>query len=335
MKKLILVSLAVIASHASFAQEKKQFEVKNFDGIISIAGSSNGLTLEGHNGKHVVIEANVGDGKVPDKAAGLKLVTANGLDNTGIAVTVDEKTINMVTKVDSQGKEIKENVKVLYISLPNATKLFSNYTIKIPHNVNVQFKENLEGSWTTNSAFSVNSLVGDLEVECWRCNLKISEFSGNLIANANGEKVSIEFKKLAQDKISSISSSGDIELILPAETKANLVLNSYRGNVYTDFDLNKISEPSKGNEFSAGVKAPEEIWATSSKDESKKTASTIKGNGELVVQGYPLYNLASTPSFENIRNGRRAVEKPNFSINGGGVGLSVSSFGGNVYLRKK
>lgn len=329
MKKLILVSLAIIVSHTSFSQEKKQFEVKNFEGIVSIVGPSNGLTIEGHSGKSVIIEANVGEGKVPDRASGLKLVTANGIDNTGLAATVEEKTHKMVTKVDNQGKEISEDVRVLNISLPNITNLFTNYTIKIPHNVNVHFNESLEARVSSNNPFVINSLTGDLELDCWRCDVHISQFSGNLIANANGEKVSVEFKKLAQDKVSSISTRGDVEIILPNETKANLVLNSYRGNVYTDFDLTNVTE------FSKGTKVSEEGWATNLKDAPRKAVSTVKANGEGVVQGYPLYNLASTPSFENIRYGRRIMEAPNFSINGGGVNFSISSFGGNIYLRKK
>ena len=48
--------------------------------------------------------------------------------------------------------------------------------------------------------------------------------------------------KLSQDKITSINSDGELEVILPANTKANLKLNSARGNVYTDFDLKK-AEP--------------------------------------------------------------------------------------------
>jgi hypothetical protein len=331
MKKLILLSLTVIASQASFAQEKKQFEVKNFEGMVSIVGPSSGLTIEGHNGKNVVIVANVGEDKVPERASGLKLVTVNGTDNTGLAATVDEKTYKMVVKIDAQGEEIKEDVRVLSISLPNSTNLFTNYTIKIPHNVNVIFKENLEARMNS-EPFVINSLVGDLELNCWRCDVKISKFSGNLIANA--KTVFVQFTQLSQDKISSISSNGDVEIVLPSEAKANLVLNSYRGNVYTDFDLTSISGDEKANEFSKGFNYSNDGWGTNLEEKSK--AISIKGRGITEASTiFPLANVASGPSFENIRTGKRLVQRPTFSINGGGVTLTATSMGGNLYLRKK
>src|SRR5690606_4372386 len=103
MKKLILLSCVLAAAHFSVAQEKKQFEVKNFKGLVNITGSANNLVIAGYNGTSVIIEAETGEGKVPEKAAGLKMVTSGGLDNTGLNVTVEETTNKVVVSIDEKG----------------------------------------------------------------------------------------------------------------------------------------------------------------------------------------------------------------------------------------
>jgi hypothetical protein len=351
MKKLILVSLAVIASHASFAQEKKQFEVKNFDGMVSILASADNLTIQGYDGKSVIIEAEqTGELKTPEKAQGLKMVTPGGLDNTGMSATVKETTASLVTRLDKDGKPVSEDVKVLEITLTNTKNLFKNYVIKVPRKVNVVFKED-NSNWMNSQegVISFSGLSSELDVSCQSCSIDVSDFRGNLIANNSfGKGIKVEFAELSQERISSIRAhQGDIEVILPATTKANLKLNAGQGNVYTDFDLEK-----------AVVK---DSWTvrTDFRGEGAATINSNRSDGwgasrdDLIVEGKPVMPQKALParSVSGTKVGdmsqsknryntaildRLSTERFDYTINGGGVYLSInSSFGGNVYLRKK
>ncbi len=331
MKKLILVSLAVMAAHFSGAQEKKQYEVKNFSGLVNITGPSS-LVIEGYSGKSVIIEAESGEGKVPEKATGLRMVTSGGLDNTGLSATVEEETTKVVTSINEKGEEKEEEIRVLNINIPNTNKLFKNYVIKVPHGLTTRFRESEGVFWSKKGALEIRSFEGELDVNCSGCNLDVSGFSGNIIAsNSYGGATRIEFSKLAQDKLTSINADGDLEVILPANTKANLRMSSQRGNVYTDFDLKKAVE----NKKSAGTW--DEVVVSGYHASPTRVRST--GQGSYTIEGEaitPNLDSRSIPklALASVAAAKRSQGRYDYTINDGGVYVSITS-GGNVYLKKK
>lgn len=335
MKKLILVSWALMAAHFSGAQEKKQYDVKNFKGLVNITGPSSGLVIEGHSGTSVIIEAESGEGKVPEKAAGLRMVTSGGLDNTGLSATVEEETAKVVTSINEKGEETEEEIRVLNINIPNTNKLFKNYVIKVPHGLTTRFRESNGGFWSRKGSLEVRSFEGELDVNCSGCNLDISGFSGNIVAsNSYGGATRIEFSKLAQDKVTSINADGDLEVILPGDTKANLKMSSDRGNVYTDFDLKKAEDKTTDRNSLASI--------TVVGSPSAPAAVRSTGQGRYFVEsGAITVNTPDRQLSDRLRlasvsaiRGRR-LDHYDYTINDGGVYVSISSYSGNVYLKKK
>ncbi len=331
MKKLILVSWAVMAAHFSGAQEKKQYEVKNFKGLVNITGPSSGLIIEGYAGNSIVIEAEGGEGKVPEKATGLRMVTAGGLDNTGISATVDEETAKIVTSINEKGEEKEEEVRILNINIPNANRLFKNYVVKVPHGLTTRFRENTDSDWGKKGALEIRSFEGELDVNCSGCNLNVTGFSGNIIAsNSYGGSTRIEFTQLAQDKITSINADGELEVIMPASTKANLKMSSVRGNVYTDFDLKKAVEKT-------GKDALEPVTVVGA---PAAVRSTVEGyyyvdNGAITINtaGRASNKVSALASVSAAK--RRRLDRYDYTINDGGVYMSITSHNGNIYLKKK
>lgn len=331
MKKLILVSWAVMAAHFSFAQEKKQYEVKNFKGLVNITGPSSGLIIEGYAGNSIIIEAEGGEGKVPEKATGLRMVTAGGLDNTGISATVDEETAKIVTSINEKGEEKEEEVRILNINIPNANRLFKNYVVKVPHGLTTRFRENTDSDWGKKGALEIRSFEGELDVNCSGCNLNVTGFSGNIIAsNSYGGSTKIEFVKLAQDKITSINADGELEVVMPASTKANLKMSSVRGNVYTDFDLKKPAEKT--------VKEPLEPVTVVGAPAAVR--STVEGyyyvdSGAITINtaGRGSNKVSALASVSAAK--RRRLDRYDYTINDGGVYVSITSYNGNIYLKKK
>lgn len=336
MKKLILVFGAVMAAHFSTAQEKKQYEVKNFKGLVSIKGPSSGLVIEGHSGTSVIIEAEGGEGKVPDKAAGLRMVTSGGLDNTGLYVTLEEKTAKVVTSINEKGEEKEEELPILTINIPNTNKLFKNYVVKVPHGLTTRFRESNAGGWGEKGTLKVQSFEGELDVNCSDCKLDVSDFSGNIIANNSyySGVARIEFTKLSQEKITSINTDGELEVILPANTKANLKLSSVRGNVYTDFDLKKAEPKADKNTLESVTVAG---WASS------PSPARVTTNDEgifYIVDGEATTlnrarGLSEKLALASVTASKRNRGRYDYTINDGGVFVSITSYSGNVYLKKK
>lgn len=334
MKKLILLSWAVMAAHFSGAQEKKQYEVKNFKGLVNITGPSSGLIIEGYAGNSVIIEAESGEGKVPEKAAGLRMVTSGGLDNTGLSATVEEETTKVVTSINEKGEEKEEEIRVLSINIPNTNKLFKNYVIKVPHGLTTRFRESDGGFWSRKGSLEIRSFEGELDVNCSGCNLDVSGFSGNIVAsNSYGGATRIEFSKLAQDKITSINADGDLEVILPANTKANLRMSSQRGNVYTDFDLKKATDKK------TNATALDEVIVSGYSSSPTRVRSTGQGSYSYMIEGEMIAaNLDSRQvpklALASVAAAKRSQGRYDYTINDGGVYVSIIS-GGNVYLKKK
>ncbi len=338
MKKVMFVLWAVMAAHFSEAQEKKQYEVKNFKGMVNITGPTTGLVIEGYAGNSVIIEAEGSEGKLPEKAAGLRMVTAGGLDNTGISATVDEETVKMVTSINEKGEEKEEDVRVLNIHIPNANRLFKNYLIKVPHGLTTRFRTITDDFWGGRGSLEIKSFEGELDVNCSGCNLNISGFSGNIIAsNSFGGTTRVEFAKLAQDKITSINTDGELEVILPSNTKANLRVNAGRGNVFTDFDLKKATAKAVRDPL-----APVTVVGTPASPARVRStgqgvyyfdgdAVTVNSSAQLAAEraGEKL-TLASVSATR-----RRSLDRYDYTLNDGGVYLSIISHSGNIYLKKK
>ncbi|MBX2952539.1 MAG: hypothetical protein KF870_08535 [Leadbetterella sp.] len=333
MKKLILVSWALVAAHFSNAQEKKQYEVKNFKGVVNITGPSSGLIIEGYAGTSVVIEAEGGEGKVPEKAAGLRMVTAGGLDNTGISATVEEVTTKMVTSINEKGEEKEEDVRILSIHIPNTNRLFKNYVVKVPHGLTTRFRENTDGFWGRGGVLKIQSFQGELDVNCSGCNLDISGLSGNVIAsNSFGGTTRVEFAKLDQEKITSINTDGELEVLLPANTKANLKMSAERGNVYTDFDLKAVA-----NNTNASL---EPVTVVGSANAPARVRSSAQGGYYMEAGAISINsqkgNLSDRFALASVSAAkRRNLDRYDYVINDGGVYVSISSRSGNVYLKKK
>ncbi|MCY1365731.1 hypothetical protein D9M69_525920 [compost metagenome] len=172
-------------------------------------------------------------------------------------------------------------------------------------------------------------------MNCSGCNLDISGFSGNIVAsNSYGGATRIEFSKLAQDKVTSINADGDLEVILPADTKANLKMSSDRGNVYTDFDLKKAEDKTTDRNSLASI--------TVVGSPSAPAAVRSTGQGRYFVEsGAITVNTPDRQLSDRLRlasvsaiKGRR-LDHYDYTINDGGVYVSISSYSGNVYLKKK
>lgn len=291
------------------------------------------MIIEGYAGTSVVIEAEGGEGKVPEKAAGLRMVTAGGLDNTGISATVEEETAKIVTSINEKGEEKEEEVRILNIHIPNTNRLYKNYVVKVPHGLTTRFRESTDDFWGKKGSLEIRSFEGELDVNCSGCNLDVSGFSGNIIAsNAYGGTTRVEFAKLAQDKITSINTEGELEVLLPANTKANLKMSAERGNVYTDFDLKvagkKVSDPL------------EPVTVIGTQSSPARVRSAAQGvyyvEGGSVTINSPKASLNDRFALASVSAAkRRNLDRYDYIINDGGVYVSITSRSGNVYLKKK
>ncbi|QRR01126.1 DUF4097 family beta strand repeat-containing protein [Dyadobacter sandarakinus] len=221
MKKVLLASMVGLLCLTRLQAQSLEYKtklgnLKDKKVIIEMAAST--IRIEGHNSDEMVIQASSGSPALPERAKGLKPLYQSGVDNTGIGLSVTPDAGGLrIEKVAR--KEIK-------------------YTLKLPKNVAVLYQEvNWQGGKIT-----IADMDGDLEVKTNGSDIVLTNVTGPVVANSTSGSVDVVFSSLSQAKPTSISViSGEVDVTLPAATKADMKLRSINGEMYTDFDLGKKS----------------------------------------------------------------------------------------------
>ncbi len=100
------------------------------------------------------------------------------------------------------------------------------------------------------------------------------------MAHALNEDLTVVFTKVNPQKPMSFSSlNGKIDVTLPADVKASVLMKSDQGEIYSDFDLNVQTEniaPSVRKEDNQGKKGKFRVSV------EKSTRATINGGGQEI-----------------------------------------------------
>jgi hypothetical protein len=216
-----------------YAQEKAAdkatvpFSNPSEPGLIKLGVQHGSITVIGYNGKEVMVEAQVREKLVKEeeierneKAKGLKLV-----------------------QVDTTGLRVMEDENVMRISV-SSFKQTVDLSIKVPYSTSISISAYDKGD------VRIENVNGEIEVSNHRGNINLNGISNAVVAHSFDGEIKAVFKSVSPDLPMSFTSwQGDIDVTLPSNTKANLKMKSYRGEVYTDFDLQIVRNPDEGFEF--------------------------------------------------------------------------------------
>jgi hypothetical protein len=112
--------------------------------------------------------------------------------------------------------------------------------LKIPQDVKLKIGTVNDGE------INVENVVGELEVNNVNDKITLTNISGSVVANTVNGDVTVTFKTVDPKAPMAFSTlNGDVNVTLPADTKANLKLKSDNGDVFSDFDIDIDKTPSK------------------------------------------------------------------------------------------
>jgi Putative adhesin len=315
MKKLVIVLCLI--SQLGWAQDKEKTSHKvKFSGAgkkVELIVYQAKLQVQGIEGDEVIIELENDENcqcpNMPEEARGLRPLSASGTsDNTGIGVNIQQ-----------EGNTLK-------VTIPKG-KYFGPYLIKIPKNLGVEINEKV----TYGSKWNISNIAGEVNINAGYTNVRLEDVSGPVIAHMGYGKINVVYNKLNPSTPNSITSSGAIDITLPADTKANLKLKAYYGEVFTDFDmnlnkggLNDRDEPRQVGGFATSPQPPAappapQAFLNSSVGTTSRSGAVERG-------------AARSTTFKNDWN---AGDSYMGTINGGGVEIALKSSYGNIYVRKK
>lgn len=184
-------------------------KVTGYDGkdiIVDVVGDS-----ARNSGARVNVNVNVGNKSEEGGNSGMRRINGGG----GIDVSATEKNNNV-------------NISSGFIRKPIIV------TVKVPVTAGSEYKIG-----TVNGGdVTINNLNGTLEVNNVNGQIVCTNISGSVVANTVNGKVQVTFKSIDSKAAMAFSTlNGNVDVTLPADTKANLKVKSDRGDVFTDFDM--------------------------------------------------------------------------------------------------
>jgi lia operon protein LiaG len=183
---------------------------------LKVSNLQTDITFEAYSGTELVITALDYEG-IPEKAKGLKPLSATGPDNTEIGLNI--KTEGNVISLSGAGKAASD----------------SDYIIKMPTAMGLSYEQE---SWHGGGDFVVKGLSGEINVQSKNSDIILSDVSGPIVANTVSGDINVVFGKLNATKPTSLAAtSGDIDITMPSDAKVNFKLSVVSGEIYTDLDL--------------------------------------------------------------------------------------------------
>lgn len=201
------------------------------------------ITITSHRGDDVVIVTKESERRVAFNMPGFREDMEFEIDIPRIpelqrisSKEPDAEKVRGLTKVKSSGFgiSVEEEDNVIDIVLPPAS-LFSGNVRDLNVQVPKQTSLNLE---CMAGNVQVEDIEGTIEVEAMGGQINLDNISGTIIAHTMGD-ITASVARITPGKPMSFSSfNGEIDVTLPADIKATVVLESH-GNIYTDFDTSK------------------------------------------------------------------------------------------------
>ncbi|MFU1857134.1 DUF4097 family beta strand repeat-containing protein [Sphingobacterium sp. NGMCC 1.201703] len=195
------------------------------------------VSIEGYNGKEVVISAKVEEKEENDRAKGLRVVNGSGLsDNSGMGMNI--QTTSGVTEVSVVGMPLEDVVNV-----------------RVPYNLPVSVKG--RGGFFNGSGIEVKDIRAEVEISSTMGDVKVTNVTGPLSVKVAQGDVIAKFVQPVKGPISLIAAMGAVDVAFPVKFGANVDMKTSMGNIYAadEFQFeNPVEEPKNSYIMSNTVK---------------------------------------------------------------------------------
>ena len=298
------------------------------------------VTVTGADTAEVTIMSNIKNRNAPERRA-------DGLRRLDSEVTYSASEKDNLITIELGGE----------IPIPENTD--AAISITAPRTTSVVVQNSMGGDVT------VKNLAGDAEIRCLNGEVKLEQVSGAaLVETMNGE-IHATFTKVAEGKpLSFTSMNGEVEVRVPADTKANVRLRTQNGAVYTDFDEKALvtkTEAAHGR-FSSHIRVmtthstgkskadadTEYDWHSDVRDairdaaragveaareaaEAAREAAQAAREGIADAHGGAMPPIPPMPPVMPSFSGGKVVSGP---LNGGGPEIQIATMNGSITLRK-
>ena len=269
-----------------------------------------------------------------------------------------EKRADGLRRLDSEvtySAAEKDNVISLEFSMDVAGSSHGNASVQltVPRQTSIVVQSSFGGG------VHVRDLVGDVEIRNMNGEITLDRISGAaLVETMNGE-IHATFLKVTEGKALSFTSmNGEVNVSIPADTKANVRLRTQNGAVYTDFDEKALvthTEAAHGRLRHTHVRSAgksdsddDDEWQSDVREtvrEAMRTgieaareavaaareAAQAAREGVAEANGAPIPPIPPMPPIMPSLSGGKVVSG---ALNGGGPDIQIATMNGTITLRK-
>ena len=252
MKRLMIpLFLCVVLAMPSYSQEYKK--ALKPDQKVKILLNRSQIKVEGYNGNEVAITA-IDYEKPPERAKGLRPLYNSTQDNTNIGLSVTEE----------QGALV----------IQQASNQEGEYLVRLPQNVRLS----IEQLNFTGEDIEVKDMKSEIEVQGKNAEIQLLNVQGPIVANSTAGDIVVVFSSLNQQAPQMISTvASEVDITLPATSKANLVLQSVTGEIFTDMDIQLKKKIQDGAEMQL-VGGGQTIEGTTNGGGAELAIKSVSGN---------------------------------------------------------
>ena len=290
--------------------------------------------------------------------ADIHIVGVDG-DTVTVASTLTEKNAKParpggLRRLDDEVSfELSEHENVVSLRLAGESPWAGHdaeFKIRVPRAMALSLKTDMGGDLT------VKNVEGDIDVRNMNGEVVLEGVVGSAAVETMNGEVRVIYAKAPQKLVSITSMNGEVDLRVPADTKANLRLRTHNGSILTDFDENVLKAKSEGGKSAYGwdgesgrisadaarmaadaARMAVEITRDVTREVKREIAQADKesSDDETPAGGprpphAPHAPRAPRPPMPPITGGKLVSG----TLNGGGVDIKISTMNGEITFRQ-
>ncbi len=271
-----------------------------------------------------------------------------------------EKSPDGLRRLDSEvtyNASEKDNVITIEFGMdqPGPDPANARVSLTVPRQTSVVVSDMFGGR------VAVKEVTGNVDVHNMNGDVELDHLGGGaLVETMNGE-VHATFAKVPTDKTLSFTSmNGEVDVRVPADTKANVRLRTHNGAIYTDFDekalVTKTEATNAGFPHRMKVKIKghdeaDEDWQRDVHDAVREAVRTgmeaardamaaareaaqAAREGVADAKGEPMPPIPPIPAMPAVLPAVSGGKVVSGTLNGGGPEIQIATMNGTITLRK-
>jgi hypothetical protein len=206
-------------------------------GLCALAGAQDAgerVVVPARNTSHPrMVDASVTHGSITVKVYnGKEVIVQTGSDTRGKEKDKDkDRIVDGLKRIDmpSRGLSVEEEDNVIHVRASSSQS--RDLVISVPVDTSLQLN-------STHGTLTVDGVHGEVIASSTNGEINLTNISGTVVADTTNGSIKVTMAHVDPSKPIAFSTvNGTVDVTLPADLKANMKLRSFRGEVWSDFDM--------------------------------------------------------------------------------------------------